>query len=114
MVTLNNVQSSYKFKDDNSKKSWNTTNYANKGGFCKRKKSLNKMFKMKRRDSNDGKLPMITQYQTENRKLKGVKGIEKFSTFDSIVRTTNRRFASQSPSRTKRRHKVSRSRNRSK
>mmetsp|Transcript_31483 Transcript_31483/g.27855 ORF Transcript_31483/g.27855 Transcript_31483/m.27855 type:complete len:110 (-) Transcript_31483:93-422(-) len=77
------------------------------------------MFKIKRRDSDDGKLPLLTNIltknvQTDKHKMRNTRGIEKFSTFDSIIRSTNRRFDSQSPRRGNRKHKISRSRNRSK
>jgi hypothetical protein len=70
------------------------------------------MFKMKRRDS-DGKLPMITTVHTDHKPvMMSTRGIEKFSTFDSIIRSsTKRQHLSQSPERINETHY---SRNRSK
>ena len=114
LVTLNNVKSQYKFSDDQSN-SWGTSRTKQKNCFVKRKKSLNKMFKTKRRESNyDGKLPMINSIQTDNNKLMSTRGIEKFSTFDSMVRSSQKKPFQNSVNKSNARTRISRSRNRSK
>lgn len=67
---------------------------------------------MKRRDS-DGKLPMITTVHTDHKPMMmSTRGIEKFSTFDSIIRSSSKKqHLSQSPERINETHY---SRNRSK
>lgn len=96
LVTLNNVQSEYKLSEDTSRNSWGTSTHS-KHGFGRKKKSLNRMFKIKRNNDN-GKLPMINSINADH-KLRNTKGIEKFSTFDSMVRVSNRAI-SHSPNKT--------------
>lgn len=103
-------------KSKKSKKSRNIHNSTNKGTFTRRKKSLNKLFKSKRVDSEyNGKLPLLTTVQTENKShMHTTKGTEKFSVFDSIVRSSGKKYFSSSPERTKNQSHVSKGRNKSK
>lgn len=103
-------------KSRKSKRSRNLHNSSHKGTFENRKKSLNKLFKSKRIDSEyNGKLPMLTTVQTENKShMRTTKGTEKFSVFDSIVRSSGKKYLSSSPERSKNKSHISKAKSKSK
>ena len=87
-----------------------------KGSFKARKNSINKLFKIKRRDQEyDGKLPFITTNKSESKThMKTTRAFESFSQFDSAVRSTTHRYFSHSPRKSKNTSKISKCTSKSK